>query len=513
MSRTLSTSFCAAQIVCLIPLLLAQSDSKHLTSQANDPQPFLGEKKVAIVIGISDYPSESGFPKLQYAAKDAQDLASALEKHGYTTHLLTDQHAMKSSIQAALQQAQDQLNQDRVGSKLQGTILFAFSGHGGQKDTGANAKQYLVTYDSNARGGDFGYPLKEIAEALNNSGAARKMMFIDACRDLTASSSKGIPALSSFRDLRQAQGIKTFFSTAPGAQSYENEEAHNGYFTHYLLQGLSGKAATPDGLITFDSLAKWVIHAMRSDPKAYQTPYWNQNASGDFYIAGQLANKEALVIGIDNYADQALHSAIAGAKPVSEQLEANGFDAVFLENAPFSEFQARLDALGKNLGPNDVALFYFAGEGGIASGKPFLMAADAKLPAQAIGGKWEKPPEHSITLADVMDKVRQNHPGPNIFLLDMGMPRASSADTLDLAALRREHTLVLFSCKPGQEPERSQDGTLFSRTFVKVLKEPKMSASYAASKIMSAVFDQSNGVQYVIEIPMLPDRVYLTPSQ
>jgi hypothetical protein len=130
-----------------------------------------------------------------------------------------------------------------------------------------------------------------------------------------------------------------------------------------------------------------------------------------------------------------------------------------------------------------------------------------------VGGKWEKPPEHSITLADVMDKVRQNHPGPNIFLLDMGMMRASPTDTLDLASLRREHTLVLFSGKPGQDPERNEEGSLFSRTFVKVLQEPRMSATNAATKIMSAVFDQSNGVQYVIEIPMLPDRVFLTPSQ
>jgi uncharacterized caspase-like protein len=419
---------------------------------------------------------------------------------------------MKSSIEAALRQAQDQLNQGRTGTKEQGTILFMFSGHGGQQGTGMNAKQYLVTYDANVQGGDFGFPLKQVAEALNNSGAVRKMMFIDACRDL-AGASKGIPALSSFRDLRQAQGIKTFFSTAPGEQSYEDDVAHNGFFTRYLLEGLSGKAATPDGLVTFDSLAAWVIHAIRTDPKAYQTPYWNQNASGDFYIAGQLTNKAALVIGIDNYAEKPLHGAIAGAKQVDDQLEADGFNATFLQNAQFSEMQAQIEAFAKDIGPEDVALFYFAGNGGIASGIPFLMAADAKLPDHAVEGKWERAPDHGISLAEVMDTVRKNHPGPNIFLLDMSMARASSADRFNSAALRREHTLVLFCCKPDLEPDRSDDGSLFSRTFVSVLKQPKMTATFAAEKIISAVFDQSNGVQYVIQIPMLPDRVYLTPSQ
>jgi hypothetical protein len=71
---------------------------------------------------------------------------------------------------------------------------------------------------------------------------------------------------------------------------------------------------------------------------------------------------------------------------------------------------------------------------------------------------------------------------------------------------------VLFSCKPGQDPVRTEDGSLFSRTVASVLREPNMSAGYAASKIMSAIFDQTNGVEYAIEIPMLTDRVYLTPS-
>jgi len=39
---------------------------------------------------------------------------------------------MKNGIRDALQTVQDQLNQDRKDDKLQGTILFAFSGHGGQ---------------------------------------------------------------------------------------------------------------------------------------------------------------------------------------------------------------------------------------------------------------------------------------------------------------------------------------------------------------------------------------------
>lgn len=514
MARRISRAVLAGILFCLSsPLLIAQGQAKETATQSADAAPFFAEKKVAIVVGISDYPAESGFPKLQYAAKDAQDLADALKKQGYQTQVLTDQHAMKSSIRKALQQAHDVLNQGRVGDKDSGTFLFAFSGHGGQKGTGLGARQYLVTYDSTADDPEPGYPLKEIAEALNDAGAAHKMMFIDACRDLTGTSSKGGPALSSFRELMQAQGTKIFFSTAPGQQSFEDAKARNGYFTHYLLEGLNGQAASPDGLVTFDSLAKWVSSALKADPNVNQVPYWNQNASGDFYVAGHLINKAALVIGIDQYSGHPLHSAIAGAKAVDQQLNRDEFNTTLLENVSFSKLQGELDRFAKNLGPKDVAVFYFAGEGGIASGKPFLLAADAKLPDQAVGGKWEHPPANSITLAEVMDMVRRNHSGPNIFLLDMGLARASAADGIDLASLKRDHSLVLFSCKSGQDPERTEEGSLFSRAVASVLREPNMSAGYAASKIMSAIYDQTNGVEYAIEIPMLPDRVYLTPSQ
>lgn len=500
--------FCFASQV-----LIAQTSSKAPAPPATSPEPFFTEKKIAVVVGISEYPAESGFPKLEFAAKDAQDLAAALQKQGYQTQVLTDHNALKNSIRKALEHARDVLNQGRVDEKEHGTILFAFSGHGGQKGSAKGSGQYLVTYDSASDDPEPGYPLKEIATLLTNSGAAHRMMFIDACRDSAGSMSKGAPVLTSFREYLQAEGMKVFYSTAPGEPSFEDKESHNGFFTHYLLEGLAGKAATPDGLVTFDSLAKWVSRSMKSDANVYQTPYWNQNASGDFYVAGHLVNKEALVIGIDQYIGHPVHGAVAGAKQVDAQLNLAAFETTLLENATFGDMQTRIAAFARNIGPKDVAVFYFAGEGGIASGKPFLMAADAALPDHAVAGKWEKPPENSITLADVMDIVRNNHPGPNIYLLDMGMARASATDTMDLASLKRDHTLVLFSCKPGQDPARGEDGSLFSRTVVSVLREPNMSAGYAASKIMSAIFDQTNGVEYAIQIPMLPDRVYLTPSQ
>ena len=66
----------AALLFC--PSLIALGAATEGQSQTSAPELFLAEKKVAIVVGISDYPAESGFPRLQYAAKDAEDMADAL---------------------------------------------------------------------------------------------------------------------------------------------------------------------------------------------------------------------------------------------------------------------------------------------------------------------------------------------------------------------------------------------------------------------------------------------------
>ena len=507
----------AVPLLCIAPLLAAQAAPTPPATAPTDPTQAVSAKKVAILVGISAYPAESGFPQLHYAAKDAQDFAAELKTQGYDVQVLTDDHAMKTSIRKALAQAQAELNQSQAaGNSAGGTILFAFSGHGVETNTKGIVRQFLVTYDAGADDPEPGYPLKDITDALTSAGAAHVMMFLDACRNLDVSSTKGAPPLPGFSQLLLVQGMKILFSTAPGSESYEDAAAQNGYFTHYILEGLSGQAAAPNGLITFDGLANWVSRAMKADPiiGGAQVPYLSQSASiGDFYVAGHPLNKVALVVGIDKYVGHTLNSAIAGASQVNQQLDLDRFKSTLLKDATFSQIEQQLSTFAKNIGPQDVALFYFAGDGGVASGEPFLMPADAKLPDNAVAGKWAKPPANSILLVDVLNIVRKNHPGPNIFLLDMGIARASASDRINLGSLKQDDVLVLFSSRPGQEPARTEQGSLFSSTVTSVLKQPNLSAGYAVSKIQAAIFDQTDGVEYPYEVPMLPDRVYLTPSQ
>ncbi len=63
------------------------------------------------------------------------------------------------------------------------------------------------------------------------------------------------------------------------------------------------------------------------------------------------------------------------------------FSTTYLENPSADELRTKLAAFARDEGPQDVALVYFAGSGGIATGMPFLLAADGQLPASAVSGQ------------------------------------------------------------------------------------------------------------------------------
>ena len=69
----------AVPLLCIAPLLAAQAAPTAPATSPTVPTPAVSAKKVAILVGISAYPAESGFPQLHYAAKDAQDFAAELK--------------------------------------------------------------------------------------------------------------------------------------------------------------------------------------------------------------------------------------------------------------------------------------------------------------------------------------------------------------------------------------------------------------------------------------------------
>jgi tetratricopeptide (TPR) repeat protein len=242
---------------------------------------FENEKKFAVVVGIDKYPPESGFRQLQFAAADAVAMADELHRQGYEVKRLIDSEAVRESVRSAL------ANMARVSQRAQGTLIFYFAGHGGQTSKG----QYLATFETSVKTfSDAALPLHEVEETLTSAPAPRKVMFIDACRnDPTLNPTRGSRGeIEGFSWLASSRGVRILNSAEKGQTSSEDPDRKHGFFTFALIEGLQGKAAGPDGLITFDDLANYAwtrVPELTFERSLQQTPYAAGEFSGDFLIA------------------------------------------------------------------------------------------------------------------------------------------------------------------------------------------------------------------------------------
>lgn len=272
-------------LVCAALLLAAADESptqeaSQVRARALRPEAataFKKEAKVAVIAAVGRY---DALTPLQYTIADAQDLAAELRRHGYDVHLLINNEATNDNIRRKLAQMSSLIDRE------QGTLLFYFSGHGFSNEKGAN---YLATFGATAANiANEGLPVAEVEQKLNESGARRRMIWIDACRDVPGKRSGDASPPRSFAQLSQSEGMAILYSTRAGAFAYEDPSLGHGVFTHFLLEGLRGKAAGAEGLVTFGDLAQYVMTTVYDHGRKnnwIQKPFQTGERYGDFLLA------------------------------------------------------------------------------------------------------------------------------------------------------------------------------------------------------------------------------------
>jgi hypothetical protein len=231
---------------------------------------------VAVLVGVGKYPRYGGLSELRYPARDVDLVGATLDKQRYLVFSLKDSDATKASVLNAIKQAGEAV----AGENL--TLVFFFSGHGFAVD----GENYLATLDADSNNlAKTGLSVKTVEKALQATGAARRVMWLDACRDEPG---KSAVAPRSFASLQASAGTRLLLSTMAGKTSYEDDTLQQGMFSYFLVRGLNGEAAGPDGLVTFQDLATYVTQNVRArSVKAghVQVPYEAGEASGDFLLA------------------------------------------------------------------------------------------------------------------------------------------------------------------------------------------------------------------------------------
>lgn len=226
--------------------------------------------KRAVVIGISDYLK---VPTLKFGAKDAADIAAALQTVGFDEGRITVVHdnanlkPQRYIIFDELGGLRSQLDEDDV-------LLFYFSGHGMIEDD----TDYLLPVDASSKAlKNTGIAIQDTVEYLKASGSRNIVMFLDACRN-ELKTGKGVHSIGanakSVISEVEDDDLAVFFSCEDHERSFEIDEPDikQSAFTYCLLQAIGNREIS-----TVDQTAAYLTEEVKNLNGRYdllpQRPY------------------------------------------------------------------------------------------------------------------------------------------------------------------------------------------------------------------------------------------------
>ncbi|MDO9415803.1 caspase family protein [Pararhizobium sp.] len=191
--------------------------------------------------------------------------------------------------------------------------------------------------------------------------------------------------------------------------------------------------------------------------------------------AQETGRKLALVIGNSSYKTAgSLPNASRDAKAFNTFLIANGFESTLLLDGDRTAMTSALSKFVRQIGPQDAALFYYAGHGMQLKGENYLLATEAKLASEFdVAGE-------TLALSDIMGAIERRAKIALLFLdacrnnplaqrlNDEVEGKSRSLATRGLAPIKSSGagTMVAFAAAPG---EVAFDGTGENSPFTKAL--------------------------------------------
>lgn len=235
--------------------------------------PALAEKRIALVIGNSDYEVKGW--DLANPGRDADLMAGKLRSVGFEVHTLKD--ATEDEMEDAFVAHGERLR--RAGSNAIG--FFYYAGHG-VESRGYNylAPVDMVAYkeqDVWARAPRLGL----LTDALKSAGNNTNFIVLDACRNnpLPSANRKLGGGLA---QIKSARGMLIAYSTQPGAVADDGSGLRNSPFTEELSRLITQKG------LSVESLFRRVATAVEIRTNYTQQPWYESGLRGsqDFCFAG-----------------------------------------------------------------------------------------------------------------------------------------------------------------------------------------------------------------------------------
>lgn len=241
----------------------------------------------AVVVGISSYANPK-IPKLKVSDKDAKDFAGFL---GTQAKLFKNIHLiLLLNEKATKRELETQLVYELRKAGKDDTVIVFLSGHGAN-DPRTPGEFFFLTHDSDPE------ILAVTAVHMNRQWFVEKLeskrfvLIADACHGSGVIDRKLKATPPSFQTMAQQfkESEGRVFITSSRADQYSKEmpERGNSLFTHFLLEGLSGKAdENGDGIVTLKELYDYVYAKTKDASRGEQHPQWEaRGMTGTFPVA------------------------------------------------------------------------------------------------------------------------------------------------------------------------------------------------------------------------------------
>lgn len=240
----------------------------------------------ALVVGVSRY-RDPKIPKLDLSDKDGKAFADFLKtqnmifKETRVTSLLNEK-ATKSEVEKYLYYTLPKAGKDD-------TVILFFSGHGAFDPNRPGEflflpydaePEYLTTSGVRMSGLDF----------LKGISAERVLVISDACYagGFSEMKPKSIePSVGLFlQEFRNSSGRAIITSSKDEQVSWEMPQLKNSVFTHYLLEGLRGKADKDhDGIVTLNEAYEYAYSRTKDQTEGRQHPQFEGKIVGAFPLS------------------------------------------------------------------------------------------------------------------------------------------------------------------------------------------------------------------------------------
>ena len=204
--------------------------------------------------------------------------------------------------------------------------------------------------------------------------------------------------------------------------------------------------------------------------------------------AQEEGKRVALIIGNNNYSMSPLRNAINDARLMDKALQAAGFKTIVKEDASQTVMEEAAAKLAEQLGPDDTALFFYAGHGVQIEGENFLVPVDfeaastviqAKFKCFRLGQLFEELKKRTKRSIIILDACRSN-PVSEKNALQSGLAQPQIAGI---------ETFIAFSTSPGQVAADNPNGrdSWFTEALADLIDQPGLTLDDVFTRVKARV--------------------------